>query len=107
VTIDTDGGIISFVEKQAKPETTLMGICIYILARRTLKRLGEYLTEASDSEGRDSQGRFKGWLHKREPAYDNVLDGHWWDVGTTDQHNEANETLLSLRNRLPPYPLLT
>ena len=90
VTVDADGRITSVNEKPSKPETTLIGTCIYMLPKRTLKRLREYLTEAAD---RDNPGRFIEWLCKREPVYGHVLDGQWWDIGTVDQYYDANQTL--------------
>jgi len=90
VTVDAEGRIISLNEKPAKPETTLIGTCIYMLPKRTLKRLSEYLIEAAD---RDRPGRFIGWLCEREPVYGHILDGCWWDIGTVDQYYEVNHTL--------------
>ena len=90
VTVDADGRITSVNEKPSKPETTLIGTCIYMLPKRTLKRLREYLTEAAD---RDNPGRFIEWLCKRERVYGHVLDGQWWDIGTVDQYYDANQTL--------------
>lgn len=88
--MDPEGMIIDFREKPAKPETTLIGTCIYMLPQRTLRRLNEYLISKAD---RDSPGRFIAWLCKREPVYGHVLDGYWWDIGTIDQYYEASQTL--------------
>ena len=90
VTIDSDGRILSLNEKPAKPETTLIGTCIYMFPKRVLHRLKEHVAEGSD---RDSPGRFVGWLCRREPVYGYVLRGRWWDIGTVDQYYEANHML--------------
>lgn len=89
-TLNAEGRITEFKEKPVQPETTLIGTCIYIFPQRVLGRLNEYLVGAGD---RDNPGRFVEWLCKREPVYGHILDGHWWDIGTTDQYIEANQTL--------------
>jgi len=89
-TVDAQGKIISLNEKPANPETTLIGTCVYMLPKRTVSKLREYLTEAADH---DSPGRFIGWLCRREPVYGHILEGHWWDIGTVDQYYGANQTL--------------
>jgi glucose-1-phosphate thymidylyltransferase len=86
--IDAESRIIEFCEKPAKPETTLIGTCIYMLPQRTLTRLREHLMEETE---RDNPGRFIGWLCRREPVYGHILGGHWWDIGTIDQYHEANQ----------------
>lgn len=90
VTVDAEGRIMSLDEKPARPETTLVGTCIYMLPERTLNRLMEYSAEATDC---DRPGRFIGWLCEREPVYGHILDGYWWDIGTVDQYYEANQAL--------------
>jgi len=90
VAVDAEGRIRSLNEKPAKPETTLIGTCIYMFPKRVLHRLKEYVVEGSD---RDSPGRFVGWLCKREPVYGFVLGGRWLDIGTIDQYYEANQVL--------------
>jgi len=90
VTVDAQGRIMSLNEKPTNPETTLIGTCVYMLPRRTVSKVKEYLTEAADH---DSPGRFIGWLCRREPVYGHILEGHWWDIGTADQYYGANQTL--------------
>jgi len=99
--MDPEGRIVDFREKPDNPETTLIGTCIYILPQRTLSRLNEYVTKAAD---RDNPGRFIAWLCKREPVYGHVLDGYWWDIGTIDQYNEANQRV-ELERVLSPISL--
>ncbi|MEM3403439.1 MAG: nucleotidyltransferase family protein [Nitrososphaeria archaeon] len=88
VIIDDSNRIVSFVEKPERPETTLIGACLYILPNRILPRLREYLNGHLD---KDAPGRFIEWLSKREPVYGYVLGGKWWDIGTTKSYKEACE----------------
>jgi len=98
VTVDADGRIMSLNEKPDRPETTLIGTCIYMLPNRTLKRFEEYSMEATDC---DSPGRFIGWLCKREPVYGHILDGYWWDIGTADRYHQANQAFCAERALSP------
>jgi len=90
ITLDPDNRITDLIEKPTNPTTTLIGTCIYALPKNSLSRMSQYLSEASD---RDNTGRFIGWLCKREPVYGHILQGHWWDIGTIDQLNEADRIL--------------
>jgi len=92
--LDRTGRVTSFVEKPSRPDTTLIGTCIYMIPRKSLSRMAEYLSETSD---RDSPGRFIAWLCAREPVYGHVLDGYWWDIGTIDQYREADMVLIGLK----------
>jgi glucose-1-phosphate thymidylyltransferase len=91
--LDHEGRIAKFVEKPVQPETTLIGTCIYIMPRRTLRKLREYLTESEDA---DSPGNFIQWLHTREKVYGYVLDGYWGDIGTSEQYMMAQHELKNL-----------
>jgi len=87
VLLDRDGRIIEFEEKPSKPKTTLIGICIYFLPKRTLSRLKEYIEK---DLGKDQPGRFIEWLHKQEPVFGHILGGYWWDIGTPKSYAEAD-----------------
>jgi len=92
-TLDHRGRIIRFVEKPAQPETTLIGTCIYLMPRRTLPRLQQYLVECDDV---DRPGAFIQWLHAREEVYGQVLEGYWCDIGTPEQYEDAQQKLKEL-----------
>jgi len=93
--IDSEGRITRFVEKPSHPETTLIGTCIYIMPRRTLPKLREYLTESTDA---DRPGSFIEWLHAHEEIYGYVLDQYWWDIGTPEQYDMAQRMMSDLRS---------
>lgn len=89
-TLDSQGRIIDFVEKPARPGTTLAGTCIYIMPEKTFPRLKQYLAESTDA---DRMGSFIQWLHTREEVYGYVLDGYWCDIGTPEQYKNVQERL--------------
>ncbi len=86
INLNEDGRIIEFTEKPKKPKTTLIGTCMYILPKRTLPRLREHLDSGL---GRDEPGLFIEWLHKQEPVYGYILEGHWFDIGNLGLYKEA------------------
>lgn len=96
VLIDQDNRIVDFEEKPSKPKTTLIGTCIYILPKRTLPRLKEYVKK---DLGKDQPGRFIEWLHKREPVFGYILEGYWWDIGTPESYCEADRFFSNLHIR--------
>jgi len=84
--VGPDGKLIRFVEKPKRPESTLIGTCIYLFPRNSIRRIHEYLREGNNP---DSPGNFIGWLCEREPVYGYALQGRWWDVGTPRSYDEA------------------
>lgn len=84
--MDADGRIIAFQEKPKQPKSTLIGTCIYLLPKRSLQRIYEFLREG---ENPDSPGYLIQWLSKKEPVYGCILDGGWWDIGTPKTYEEA------------------
>ena len=86
VKMNPEDRIISFEEKPEKPKTRLIGTCIYIFPKNSLKRIHEYL---EDKNNPDSPGHFIEWLHKKDRVYGHILQGYWFDVGTPDSLKEA------------------
>jgi len=84
--------IVSFEEKPEKPKSTLAGIGIYALDRRTKDMLGEYVR----GERKDNLGDFISWLISREEVYGFVFEnGNWYDVGNPDSYLEAFKMYLA------------
>lgn len=94
VIVDRENRVLSLKEKPLNPETTLIGTCIYILPRKTLPKIREYVNEGL---GVDEPGRFIEWLHKKVPVYGYLLRGKWWDIGTIESYNSANEFFRKLK----------
>ena len=93
INLDTDNRIIDFVEKPKIPKTTLIGTCIYIVPKRTLPRLKEYLEKGL---GRDEPGLFIEWLHRQEPVYGYILEGYWCDIGNLESYKKADKFFSNL-----------
>ena len=87
VKLNRKGRIISFIEKPKKPESTLIGTCIYLLPDKSLKKIYKYLDEGLSP---DSPGHFIGWLTSKEKVYGYRLEGYWVDIGNLASYAEAN-----------------
>jgi glucose-1-phosphate thymidylyltransferase len=89
VKLDSKSRVVGFVEKPKRPDSTLIGTCIYVMPKRILKMLHKYLREG---ENPDSPGHFIQWLHKRTNVYGYRLKGQWYDIGTPKTYQKARET---------------
>jgi glucose-1-phosphate thymidylyltransferase len=88
VLLDQDDKIINFEEKPVSPKTTLVATCLYIFPERVLPRLEEY--DKKDL-GKDQPGRFIEWLYQQEPVYGYIVGGDWFDIGTPELYDEADD----------------
>jgi len=86
--IDQDKKIINFEEKPAQPPTTLASTCCYILSKKDLKQIPQYIKE---SERWDNPGDFANWLKERSEVYGYVFEEHWFDIGSFEGLEEANK----------------
>ncbi|MFQ6095050.1 MAG: sugar phosphate nucleotidyltransferase, partial [Candidatus Bathyarchaeia archaeon] len=86
--LDKEGRIVKLIEKPPNPETTLAAVCIYMLPKRTLPLIREYVDKQTE---KDAPGRFIEWLYKKEPVYAYRLKGRWWDIGTPQSYREARD----------------
>mgnify|MGYP002397001317 CR=1 FL=1 len=94
VLLEGDMRIAQFKEKPAKPNSMLIGACIYILTYANLLRTSEYLQEGGD---RDDPGNFMEWLCKKETVYGYMLPGRLWDIGTIKGYKELERVFSRLR----------
>lgn len=88
VELDTDGRILSFIEKPAVPLTRLIATCVYYLRAADLARLTEYRAEGNSS---DAPGNLIRWLCRQTPVFGYVFDGDWFDIGDRDSLHKACE----------------
>ncbi|MGQ9515096.1 MAG: nucleotidyltransferase family protein [Thermoproteota archaeon] len=88
--LGSDNVLKNFVEKPMRPNTTLIGTCIYLLPNISMRRIHEYLKQGHNP---DSPGHFIEWLCKREKVCAYVLRGKWWDIGSLESYKEANRTM--------------
>ncbi len=79
--------IISFLEKPEKPPSTLAATCIYAIKKEHLPHI-----QATINSGlSDRPGDFIKHLSQNEHVSAITLQGKWFDIGSLDSLNEANE----------------
>ncbi|ASJ01320.1 sugar phosphate nucleotidyltransferase [Thermococcus gorgonarius] len=83
--------VVSFQEKPAQPQSTLISTGVYVFPKRVMERIDEYLSNGN----RDSPGYFIQWLlEKGEPIKAYRFSDYWYDIGSADSYLEALKTLL-------------
>ncbi len=87
-TLDQQKKVSSFEEKPRIAQTSLIGMCLYFFPKPALGRIGEYLKESKKS---DTTGDFIKWLSQKEPVYGFVFTGKWYDIGSLEAYQEAEE----------------
>lgn len=90
VQVNRDLRILSIEEKPDDPKTTLVSTGIYILPRKVLPKLREYVESGHNP---DEPGRFFEWLLGSEPIYGYMLSGEWYDIGTQETYRKALKRL--------------
>ena len=88
ITLDESGVITSFEEKPQQPKSTLTGIALYYFARGTIPMFRTYIEEGNNP---DQPGRFIQWLYTRKPVKTYQIQGTWFDIGSKETLQEANE----------------
>lgn len=94
ISTDARGIVTKFEEKPAHPETTIAGIALYYYSRETLPLFKTYLSEGNNP---DQPGRFVQWLHTRVPVQACEIHGTWFDIGSKETLEEANELFQQFR----------
>lgn len=88
ITIDSAGILTEFEEKPADPKSTLTGIALYYFSREVVPLFRTYLAAGNNP---DQPGRFIQWLHTRKPVKTFQIRGTWFDIGSKETLDEANE----------------
>ena len=88
ITLDEDGVITAFEEKPQQPKSTLTGIALYYFSRGTIPLFRTYIEEGNNP---DQPGRFIQWLYTRKPVKTYQVQGTWFDIGSKETLEEANE----------------
>lgn len=86
VAFDQDDNVIDFAEKPSRPQSHYLVPPIYILTRRTLPRIKEYL---SGGYNPDAPGHFIAWLCRIEDMYAFRPPGKRWDIGSREGYEKA------------------
>lgn len=80
--------IIDFKEKPAKPQSSLIAMCLYYFPADKIGLIGEYMRK---SKKHDATGFYIDWLRRKEPVYGFVFGGRWYDIGDPKVYNEAQK----------------
>lgn len=88
ISVDKEGRITRFVEKPPQPETTLIGIALYFYPKATIPLIEQYIAEGNNP---DQPGRLVQWLYPRTPVYTWTVPGLWFDIGSKETLEEANQ----------------
>ena len=94
ITVDDGGRITYFEEKPKMPQSTLTGIALYFYPRATLPLIRQYVAEGNNP---DQPGRLVQWLYPRTPFYTWRVPGLWFDIGSKETLEEANEIFGKLK----------
>jgi glucose-1-phosphate thymidylyltransferase len=78
--------IVRFYEKPEKPPSTLIGIGLYLIPKKSVEILLEYVENNRKS---DNLGDFISYLCLKDEVYGYPFNGSWYDVGNPDSYIEA------------------
>ena len=99
LTLAPDGRIAFFEEKPRNPTSTMTGIALYFYPRHTLAMIKQYIAEGNNP---DQPGRLIQWLYPRVPVYTWTVPGLWFDIGSKETLEEANQIFARLRTHRAP-----
>jgi glucose-1-phosphate thymidylyltransferase len=85
---DADGRITFFEEKPKEPKSTITGIALYYYPKWSLELIKQYIAEDNNP---DQPGLLIQWLYPRTPVYVWRVPGVWFDIGSKETLEEANE----------------
>ncbi len=88
IEIDEDNRITYFEEKPKVPKSTLTGIALYYYPKSSLPLIHQYISEGNNP---DQPGRLVQWLYTRVPFYVWKVPGLWYDIGSIETLEEANQ----------------
>jgi len=88
ISVAADGRIAFFEEKPKNPTSTLTGIALYYYPKATLPLIKRYMAEGNNA---DQPGRLVQWLYPRTAVYTWRVPGLWFDIGSKETLEEANQ----------------
>lgn len=93
ITLDANGRITFFEEKPKQPQSTLTGIALYFYPRASLALIRQYIAEGNNP---DQPGRLVQWMYPRTPFHTWRVPGIWFDIGSKETLEEANQLFAKL-----------
>lgn len=79
--------VTNFEEKPNEPKSTLVSTGIYLFPKKTLPLIKKYIDQGNNP---DKSGSFIEWLHKRDNVYAYITNKMWYDIGSFEQLEKAN-----------------
>jgi len=95
VSLDEKRKVILFEEKPAKPQSSLIAMCLYYFPKESLGLVQAYLDETHKA---DKAGDYIHWLSENHSVYGFKFTGKWYDIGSLEAYQEAQEQFKSLKN---------
>ena len=95
ISTDAAGRITFFEEKPKAPTSTLTGIALYFYPRATIPLIQQYIAEGNNP---DQPGRLVQWLYPRTAVYTWRVPGLWFDIGSKETLEEANQIFAGFGN---------
>lgn len=92
VELDKNGKIISFEEKPQDPKSTLIAMCLYYFPRLSVNLIFDYLKESNKA---DKAGDYIRWISQCQSVYGYVFKGKWYDIGSIESYQEAQNEFSS------------
>ncbi|MCL0076367.1 sugar phosphate nucleotidyltransferase, partial [Dehalococcoidia bacterium] len=86
--LDESNKLLGFQEKPVAPKSTLASTGCYLYPAYVIEYIQDYLKEKNDP---DAPGHFIEWLHRQTDVYGFVFDGAWYDIGSFESYDQANE----------------
>ena len=93
ISVDATGRITFFEEKPKNPTSTLTGIALYFYPKSTIPLIQQYMAEGNNP---DQPGRLVQWLYSRTAVYTWRVPGLWFDIGSKETLEEANQIFAKL-----------
>jgi glucose-1-phosphate thymidylyltransferase len=79
VKLDRGLRIVEFWEKPAKPQSSLVAMCLYYFPRPQVGLIKDYLKDPGNSS--DAAGSYIGWLTKNKKVNGVIFRNYWVDIG--------------------------
>ncbi|MCL0104457.1 nucleotidyltransferase family protein [Dehalococcoidia bacterium] len=80
--------LIGFQEKPVAPKSTLASTGCYLYPAYVIEYIQDYLKGKNDP---DAPGHFIEWLYRQTDVYGFVFGGAWYDIGSFESYDQANE----------------
>ncbi|MFH1338959.1 MAG: nucleotidyltransferase family protein [Candidatus Omnitrophota bacterium] len=79
VSINKKNRVVEFSEKPAKPQSSLVAMCLYYFPKEKVNLIKEYLSDSQNC--RDAAGSYISWLSRKDKVYGYVFTDFWFDIG--------------------------